>query len=257
MFIPKILQVGQSYPANHPFLHQIAGACVPTNDSSCFKDEWYYPHKKWSDVKDLYAKYPLNADPFNVTWGYDDERPFKPEKLKGLKSQWLKSIAKYPRNFLAHESRFFKAMWWQKPAWIFDANKMQEKATHEWYISVISDFKESQKSITLTPLQEQIYTFLYNHKILLNHIWGVGVGFVILVFSVVALWRGRKNQTNRLLLFCFAVSFATFFSAVFIALFTPVPETRYMSPILPMAIIALVGFIAFVLDYISSKKVKS
>ena len=311
IFIPRLLQTSQSHPANHPFLHQIAGACVPADDSSCFKDEWYYPHKKWSDVKDLYAKYPLNADPFNVSWAYDDERPFKPETLNGLKSQWIKSIAKYPSNFLAHESRFFKAMWWQNPAWIFDAKKMQEKATHEWHISATNDFKESQRSITFTPLQEQIYTFFYNHKILLNHIWGVGIGFVVLIFSSVVLWRkmcidsakqvkntesiqknlhtnssiadeflgfceasdtdktnglsrkraeaipkkslrdefGLDSAThNNLLIFCFATSFATFFSAVFIALFTPVPETRYMSPILPMAIIALVGFVAFVLE---------
>lgn len=260
IFIPRLLQTSQSHPANHPFLHQIAGACVPADDSSCFKDEWYYPHKKWSDVKDLYAKYPLNADPFNVSWAYDDERPFKPEKLKGLKSQWIKSIAKYPSNFLAHEVRFFKAMWLQNPTWIFDAKKMQEKATHKWHISVTNDFKESQRNITFTPLQEQIYTFLYNHKILLNHIWGVGIGFVILIFSSVILWRRRKaifintNRNNNLLIFCFAISFATFFSAVFIALFTPVPETRYMSPILPMAIIALVGFVAFVLDCLSHKR---
>lgn len=260
IFIPKLLQTSQSHPANHPFLHQIAGACVPADDTSCFKDEWYYPHKKWSDVKDLYAKYPLNADPFNVSWGYDSERPFKPEKLNGLQRAWIGAIFKYPSNFLAHELRFFKAMWWQNPGWIFDAQKMQEKATHEWHISVANDFKESQRSITFTPLQEQIYTFLYNHKILLNHIWGVGVGFIILVISSVILWRRRKKvfvdnacQNNALLVFCFSVSFASFWSAFFITAFSPVPDSRYMSPILPMSIVALVGFVAFVLDYLSQK----
>ena len=165
IFIPKILATHESYPENHTLLHQIAGACVPANDSSCFKDEWYYPHKSFSDVKALYEKYPLNADPMNVAWGYDDERPFKHEKLQGLKTQWIKSIAKHPLNFLAHEVRFFKAMWFQNPAWMFDTKKMQEKAKHEWYISVVSDFKESQRSIAFTPLQEKIYSFLFHHTI--------------------------------------------------------------------------------------------
>ena len=254
IIIPHILQTSKSHPANHPFLHQIAGACVPANNESCFKKEWYYPHKGWSDVKTLYAKYPLNADPFNVSWGYDDERPFKPEKLQGLQTQWLKAIIKYPRNFLTHEARFFKAMWWQEPKWIFNDEKMQTKATHKWHISVLQDFKESQRSIAFSPLQEKIYTFLFNHKILLNHAWGVGVGFVILVLSSVVLWRRRKiifantGQNSALLVFCFSVSFASFFSAFFIAAFSPVPETRYMSPILPMSIVAFVGFIAFALE---------
>ncbi|MGX2983664.1 hypothetical protein [Helicobacter sp. 23-1045] len=322
IFIPKVLQTSKSHAANHPFLHQIAGACVPANDENCFKKEWYYPHKNFSDVVALYEKYPLNADPMNVTWAYDDERPFLPQELKGLKTQWLRAIAKYPLNFLRHEARFFKAMWWQNPAWMFDAKKMQEKATHEWHISVVGGFKEAQRSVNFSPLREKIYTFLYNHKILLNHAWGVGVGFVILMLSSAILWRGRKdifadsaklinshknaeselnsthplhhpsaregesldchdlqaslamtkkmqnfaeshqNHTkfaesaldsaiftnNALLIFCFAVSFATFWSAFFIAAFSPVPETRYMSPILPLSIVALVGFVGFIAD---------
>ena len=261
IIVPKILQVGKSYPANHPFLHQIAGACVPANDSSCFKDEWYYPHKTFSDVKALYEKYPLNADPFNVTWAYDDERPFKHEKLQGLKTQWIKSIAKHPLNFLTHEARFFKAMWFQNPAWMFDTKKMQEKATHESHISVVSDFKESQRSIAFTPLQEKIYSFLFHHKIVFNHAWGVSVGFIILVLSSVILWKKRKDifanvsQNNALLVFCFSASFASFWSAFFIAVFSPVPESRYMSPILPMSIVALVSFVAFWFDYLARKKV--
>ena len=261
IIVPKILQVGKSYPANHPFFHQIAGACVPANDSSCFKDEWYYPHKTFSDVKALYEKYPLNADPMNVAWGYDDERPFKHEKLQGLKTQWIKSIAKHPLNFLTHEARFFKAMWFQNPAWMFDTKKMQEKATHKSHISILSDFKESQRSIAFTPLQEKIYSFLFNYKIVLNNAGGVSVGFIILVLSSVILWKKRKDifanvsQNNALLVFCFSVSFASFWSAFFIAVFSPVPESRYMSPILPMSIVALVGFIAFWFDYLARKKV--
>ena len=149
--------------------------------------------------------------------------------------------------------RFFKAMWWQNPAWLFDSQTMQKIATHEWHLSVIKDFPKNEQSIILTPLKLKIYDFIFAHKFTLNHIVGVSVGLVVLVACSVILWRRRKemfadNAPSTLLIFSFSVSFACFFSAVFIAAFTPVPETRYMRPILPLAIVALLGFFAFVLE---------
>lgn len=246
ILIPKILAFGISYPANHAFLHQIAGACVPSNDSTCFKQEWYYPHKTWEDVKELYAQYPLNADPFNVPWWYHELRPFKHQKLDGLQTQWVKSILKYPKNFINHELRFFKAMWIQEPTWIFNTQQIQ--TSDKKYLSYpldLSSFPKNQWKITFSPLREKIYTFLFNHKILLNHFWGVCISFLVMCLSGVAFLLGKRTP---ILVFSFSVGFAGFWSAFFIAAFTTVPETRYMSPILPMAILALIGFISFVLE---------
>lgn len=259
--IPRILIKGESFPANHTFLHQIAGACVPAKDSSCYNDEWYYPHKNFNDVIVLYEKYPLNADPFNVTWGYDDERPFKPEKLQGLSKLWLKAIMKYPSNFLKHEMRFFKAMWFVNPGWIFSSNTLQTKAEHEWRnISVVSSFKESERSITFSDTQEKIYNFLFKYKITFNHIFGVASCFIVLLFSSIILIIGfyKENLSNlnlRILVFSFGVSFAGFFSAVFIAAFSPFPETRYMSTILPLGLLALISFVTFLINLRVKKEV--
>ncbi len=294
IIVPRALTVGGSYPANHPFLHQIAGACVPANDSTCFKDEWYYPHKGWEDIKALYAKYPLNADPFNVGWGYDEERPIPPGKIDGLYNQWLKSIIKHPVNFIQHEWRFLNAMWiqnpgwifdtqalhgkidglynqwlksiikhpvnfiqhewrflnamWiQNPGWIFDTQALQGKAWHPWHISLLSGFPESERSITLTSTQERIYNFLYEHRLLFNHFWGVALSFGVMIISLI-MWLVKKKLRNSLLMFSFSVGFAGFFSALFIVLFTPVAETRYMSPILPLGLLATISFVAFMLD---------
>lgn len=241
ILVPKILTLGVSYPANHAFLHQIAGACVPSNDPTCFKQEWYYPHKTWEDVKQLYAQYPLNADPFNVPWWYHELRPFKHQKLDGLQSQWIKSILKYPKNFIKHELRFFKAMWIQEPTWIFNAQQIQtlHNLSSPWDLS---SFPQNQMQITFSPLREKIYTFLFNHKILFNHFWGVCISFLVMCLSSITFLLGNRNP---ILVFSFSVSFAGFWSAFFISAFTTVPETRYMSPILPMAILSLIGFIAF------------
>ena len=284
IFIPKILAKEESYelnhtslhqirvgklphsqlknPSNHIFLHQIAGACVPANDETCFKKEWYLPNKTFENVKVTYIKYPLNADSMNFGGDYGDL--FKGGNLKEIKQQWIKAIFKYPYNYTMHEIRFLKAMWFQQPSYIFDAVTIQQsKLDLEWQIMINNSFPKNEHSIIFTPLQEKIYTFLFNHKILLNHAWGVGVGFVILMLSSVILWRRRKVvfvdnlcQNNTLLIFAFSVSFASFWSAFFIAAFSPVPESRYMSPILPMAIVALLGFVAFALDYLAREKVK-
>lgn len=236
-------------PANHVFLHQIAGACVPANDSSCFKEEWYYPNKNFEDVKELYKIHPLFADPFGTSWR--PERPFPHAEINGLYSQWIKSIAKYPINFMKHELRFLESMWFQEPSWIFDSNKLQEKPTKS-SIEIVSKFPESEYSVTLTSTKLKIYDFLYKHRLLLNHIYGVLASLFVMMAAIV-LWICKNQMRNTLLAFCFSSGFAGFFSAVFIALFTPLNEPRYMSPILPLGIIALIGFIAFICDYYKNR----
>lgn len=244
--VPKLLTKGVAYPTNATFLHQIAGACVPADDSSCFKQEWYLPNKGWEDVKALYTSNLLNADPLNVPWAYDELRPIPYGKIEGLKRQWILAIVKHPINFLAHEMRFLKAMWWQSPGWIFDSTKLQEKPTHPWHIEASKDFPQNEQSITLSPLQTKIYDFLYTHKLTLNHIYGVLLSLFVLLTSLV-LWRFKPKMRSSLLVFSFSASFAGFFSALFIVAFTPVTETRYMSPVLPLGIIACVGLVAALL----------
>lgn len=244
--VPKLLTKGVAYPTNATLLHQIAGACVPADDSSCFKQEWYLPNKGWEDVKALYTSNLLDADPFNVPWAYDDLRPIPHGKIEGLKRQWILAIVKHPINFLAHEARFLKAMWWQSPGWIFDSARLQEKPTHPFHTSIAQNFPKNEQSITLSPLQTRIYDFLYTHKLTLNHIYGVLLSLFVLLASLV-LWRFKPKMRSSLLVFSFSAAFAGFFSALFIVAFTPVTETRYMSPVLPLGIVACVGLVAALL----------
>ena len=177
-----------------------------------------------------------------------------PVKLIRFIVMWIKAFFKYPINFAQHELRFLQAMWIQNPGWIFDSKALQGKAWHPWYISVLSGFPESERSVTLTPTQEKIYDFLYEHRLLLNHFWGVALSFGVMILSLI-LWLVKRDLRNNLLMFSFSVGFAGFFSALFIVLFTPVAETRYMSPILPLGLLAIIGFVAFILDYYKRVKV--
>lgn len=259
VLVPKVLTIGKAYPTNHLILHKIAGACVPADDSSCFRTEWYAEGKTWENVKEVFYKYPLNADPMNVFWAYDDERPFKHEKLKGLGSELVKAALKYPKNFLKLEFDFIKAMWIQNPGYIFDAKYIQTKPTHSYHVSSAAPFPESERSITFTPLQEKIYTFLFEHKFTLNHIIGVVTSALVMVFSLVLLCAKKEKISQMpylqaLLVFSFSAGFAGFFSAFFIAIFSPVPEPRYMAPVLAPAVLALIGLIASICEYVRYAK---
>ena len=262
--VPKILvkTKDDSYPANHTFLHQIAGACVPANDSLCFKDEWYDDGKTFDDVKELYKKYPLAADPFSFPHGYESRKAFKYGKLTQLHQQWFKSIAKHPYYYIQHQIRFIKALWWSYPSyWVFDA-QLREPLPYYFDLAIynkieIKKFPQNEHYTTLNPIKKQIYNFFYNNKIIINHSVGVIMSFILMTLCVCILTMQKhiKNTNNTLLIFVFSISFASFWSAFFTAIFTPVADNRYMSPVFAMSIVALVGFIAFWFDYLARKKV--
>ena len=145
-------------------------------------------------------------------------------------------------------------MWFKKEVYMFDSKVLQEKTTNPQFIYFASKFRESERSITFTPTQEKIYDFLYEHRLLLNHFWGVALSFGVMILSLI-LWLVKRDLRNSLLMFSFGVGFAGFFSALFIVLFTPVATSRYMSPILPLGLLAIIGFVAFILDYYKRVKV--
>lgn len=277
IIVPKMLTKGEAYPAAHTFLHQIAATCVPANDTSCFRDEWYLPDKGFADVKSSYESNPLFAD---AMVNDDAAKPFTSRKMQDLEKQWLKSIAKHPLNFLKHQFRMFYNTWTinsVKSGWMNNAKDIQDPhgtGARLYSFEVMAKFPENERKITFTPLREQIYGFIFEYKISLNCFISVLVGFVLLVFSTFILWQnakiksgicakflakfGLKNLSQNqktILAFVFAVSFAAFGSAFFIAAFTPVPDSRYMRPVLSLSLMALFGFLAFLCE--SSKKIDS
>ncbi len=236
-----------STTANHIFLHQIVGSVVPENDSSLIPAEWYENGRGFEDVKILYQKYPLHADPFNVDWEpWVANRPFKNGELKGLKSVWLQAITKYPSNYIKHISRYFEAMWLQEPAWIFNPEQIQIGPAHPWHRSIAGNFPENERKITFSPLQKKIYSFLFSNKIIFNHIVGVSLGFLLFITTGL-LWIFKHDYRSEILLFSLSVSLSACISSIMFCIFTPAPDPRYMSPILVLSSISLLSFITFLL----------
>ncbi len=219
-FYPYLLSSNISKTnANHIFLHQIAGMVVPANDHLFIPMEWYEKNKNYQDVEEMYAKYPTVTDPFNVGWEpYNSNRPFKREELNGLKYLWFKGILKYPANYIKHLARFYQEMWYQKPGWIFDSNKIQEAPTHPWHVSIASNFPPNERKVTLSPIQKRCYNYLFKHKILINHIIGVKIGFILLFVSS-CIWIFLPLFRTYLLCFTISTSLSTSCTAIIVCIF--------------------------------------
>ncbi len=228
--------------ANHIFLHPIVGMVVPANDSSFIPQEWYEENKDFSDVEEMYEKYPTFADPFNVGWRpFDSNRPFIRGELDGLEALWLKGIRTYPVNYLKHVSGFIKEMWIQTPMWIFDPDQIQRASVSLRHIKIASGFPENERCIVFSPLRKSIYSFLFEYKIVLNHIVGVGIGFLILMASS-GIWVIAPSFRDELLLFAVSTSLSSCCTAIGVCIFSPVTNTRYMSPVLVLSLISLISF---------------
>lgn len=240
--VPNIITLGKTdNPAAHIFLHQMAGACVPSNDGSCFNQTYYKADKTFEDVKKTYQKYMLHAD----YMGYVFTMHYKI-------AEWLQAIIKYPKNFLLHEWRFFKALWFSDmDILIPNSHNIQIKNTSK-VAYMMNNAPKNEHKITFTQKQEQIYTFLYEHRIILNNIVGVVMSLVIMSLCGILLFK--KKFRNSLLIFSFSASFAGFWTAFITAAFNPVTYPRYMTPVLPLILMAFMGFIAFVFNYLASKK---
>lgn len=135
-------------------------------------------------------------------------------------------------------------MWFQELGWIFNADQIQIGPAHPWHRSVAKNFPKNERKITFSPLQKEIYSFLFENKIGLNHIVGVSLGFMLLITTGL-LWVFKHNYRSEILLFSLSVSLSACFSAVMFCIFTPAPDPRYMSPVLVLSSISLLSFITF------------
>ena len=226
----------------HLLLHQIAGMVVPADDRTFIPEEWYEENKDFNDVAVLYRNFPTFADPFNMPGErFRLYRPFVTDGLDGLETVWLKGIVTYPGNYLKHISRFIKEMWFQEPTWIHNPDYIQKSYMGVERGEEILRFPENERRIRFSPLRRKIYAFFYDRKILLNHIVGVSGGFLFLLVSG-GIWFMAPRARNNVLLFTISTSLSACCTAVMVCAFSPATNSRYMSPVLVLALISLIGF---------------
>lgn len=231
------------YTANHIFLHQIAANVVPENDSTMIPEEWYAKGKNFQDVKKLYNKHQLLADPFHTPWAASYQ-PFKFGEIKRLKIIWLKSILKYPANYLRHIYKFINAMWFQEPGWILNAKQIQNFNSYPKHVLISSNFPEDERKITFSQKKKKIYVFLLKNRIVLNHIIGVYLGFILLIINS-CLWIIWPKIRCSILLYSLSYSISACFTAVGVCAFSPTTYPRYMAPVLILSLISFIAFLTF------------
>ena len=237
--LSSLLKKGTSYPENHILLHQIAGACVPNNDDTCFKREWYLYGKNYSDVVKTYENNKLNADNMSAQW--IASRPFKTGKLKGLKIAWLKAIIKYPRAYFVHVRRYISTMWRSD-------NITSITPNHQHYSVYVNDirwlktiFLEEELFYKSSLNKTKIYDFLRLISPCFNTIYFVVLNFILFIIIGILFFR----KSNILLLYVLSSLVSSIAGSFIFCIFSPIPASNYIHPILISTTMAIIGIIVY------------
>lgn len=234
---PQLLKQGQSYPSTHIFLHQIAGACVPAHDESCFKSEWYEQGKTYADAEREYLAEPLNADKMSRHWWPD--HPFQHKNLKDMRTMWLKAIVKYPYNYWMHINRYIKTMWLnntQVRVPFAGNNHCLVNTDCEFMKDIYSN---NELFYQATPQKIAIYNSLQEALPTIETIWFVILNFILFIVAGIMFIKKR----NVLLLYSISSCIAGIAASIIFCAFSPVTDPRYMYPILISTLFALIGFV--------------
>jgi hypothetical protein len=237
--ISALLKKGTAYPTNHIFLHQIAGACVPNNDDTCFRNEWYMDGSNYDYAAKIYEMDMLNADNMSAPWVM--YRPFKTGKLKGLEKAWLKAIIKYPRDYFVHVWRFISVMW-GSDAVSFITPYHQHYSVYmndiEWLKSI---FLEEELFYNASLSKVKIYDFLRLISPCFKTIHFVVLNFVLFVIVGILFFKRR----DILLLYALSSLVSGIAGSFIFCIFSPVPSWNYMYPVLVSTIMATIGIVVY------------
>ena len=272
MLIPKILVVSwEANPAQPLLVSQMVGTCAPANDASCFDHPEFYlnENKSFETIKKTYE-----YDPFFVFWCYRKGLFVHCPAGKELTKLWLKAILKHPDNFLKHVSRFVIALWFQNPRDDDDVDHSLTQSVIKRPQSIQQDisnytaetledgkfalkrFAPNEHKIYFSPMEEYIYTILYNYLPVFSHYVFVALAFFILIIGVFYLKKDLNGESRALLVFTISAAFAAFASAVIIGVMAMVTWSRYMSTVPILSAIAWVALVAFFIQKSTVNKEK-
>lgn len=243
--LPKIIATEKSYPENHIILHQMAGACVPADDSKCFNPGWYEPDKNWKDVKSVYLRHQTDAD-FIAGWWHSD-KVFDGSTFKqDLKKYWLQSIYHHPLNYFKHVFRYFNGFLKSKPGRP-DNTYITQRYTRDRdkYDQLLNYFDEDELYISYSPFQKKVYDSITPCFPLLKTRFCFYSLYGLLIFSLVIFFKYKKDKIN---LFLFLSSGTGIVYLTALSLFSPVISYRYTLPVSIMFFTSLYTFIALSLN---------
>ena len=229
----------------HVYYLQIAGCIVPANDSSLIPENWWGKDKNFEDLVKQYNDNPSYGDPIRN----DGIIVVSPNKIKEIKEVWIKSILKYPINYIKHMLNYTKDICFPKYYKINLENNypnslvLKNNNVYETFIN--SKFFKDNNGIKFTELKRNINNFLYNYLPEIKVFIFIIISLILFIISGI-LFILKKEFRNDILIFTFSSSFSSFSTFIIVVLFTPLSEYRYIYPTIPISILSLISFISFI-----------
>mgnify|MGYP004626721069 CR=1 FL=1 len=228
---------------NHIFYLQIAGIAVFSGDYSIISNDMYKDNINFEEVVKLYQESPHIGDYYIKLFKYKDN----------LISIWISAIIKHPISYLKHifnysidflaiKSYSYHSIY---KSWILNPNVVQAK-------NKPLDFEKNEnyfwlnRGIEFNKLKFSIYSFIYNSSICFEIYIYAFLSLILFVFSIVLNIKYRLKID--LLVFLFSTASSSIATILILILFTPLPDYRYMYPIIPISILSLISFITFIYD---------
>ena len=234
---------------NHIFYLQIAGIAVLSEDSSVIPNDMYKDNINFEEVVKLYQESPHIGDYYIKLFKYKDN----------LISIWISAIIKHPISYLKHIFNYsidFLAIksyssHSKYKTWILNVNIIQSK-NKPFNFEGNDNYFYLNKGIELSPLRYSIYSFIYNCSIRFEIYIYAFLSLILFIFSIVLNIKYRLKID--LLVFLFSTASSSIATILILILFTPLPDYRYMYPIIPISILSLISFITFIYDRGGFKK---
>ena len=235
----------------HMMYAQITGCLVPANDDTIIPDYWYRENKDFEDLSVAF-----NEDPIRLDITYN--QIFDPNKTDNIKEIWIKSLKKYPLNYIKHTFKYIANMWTRTYN-----DDIYNGFNYYTPIDQISKYNNDQlinfyktnSPIVFTPAREQIFIFINDLLPQINILVFIVIS-IMLFFISSFLWIFNKKFRIKILLLCFCTSFSSVATALIVILFiASVGEKyRYIHPVSVISIMSLISFITFIYEIGGLKK---
>ncbi|WP_028329030.1 hypothetical protein [Brachyspira alvinipulli] len=215
------------YTINHIFALQIAACATMSDDDSIIPNEWYMPNENFISLKKTYIRNPIDADRISH-WTYSD-RIFRDDiNSNEIKKIWIMYIIKHPLSYTKHIINFSK-------------NVMDLKIV----FNSIDKLEEKFDEIRFSELRKNIYNTLYLYNINTDISFFALLSIVIFIITSL-LWIFKKDLRCNILLFSLTTSISVIATIFIVIIFSPLPDYRYIHPIVPISVISFISFISFI-----------
>ena len=239
-----------SFPTDVIYMLDIVALAVLSNDDKLIPDDWYINNSNFDNIKDKYNKNPLWID-----YMFVDIAP------KNVKQKFKEAVIKYPFYYLKQKWIMFKGYTTGFVGYIYNSSAISGVSDyHDSNIDILKNindrvlpyFNDNEKSIQFSNIRKNIYDNLYQILIQIKHIYFFVISLVIFLISVyIAL---KNKYISEMLILSFSLSFSSLATTLIVVFVTISADVRYIYPIVPTSIIALISFITFIYDRGGFKK---